>query len=1136
MEAIRIRSLVDAVRPDAAWRVALTPRPRNPSSSSAYVPKPRAWERAPSLSHRRELSHGPRAPPPRATLLAWAVAIGVLALAGTTVMGQIAPSSLSVQGSQSAQFDSLYRSEFGSSAFVPVLLRGPRAAVDAQGPAVARALAKLPHARVLSPWSDRAPARLRPDRRTALIALSLDMPEGHELSRTLDRAEALVHQKTGGPVRAYVTGAAPLANALKDASNDALHGRERIALLVLALVLLFVLGSPVAAAIPVFAGAGAVAAGYGLISIVGHFIRLDQMAISAASMMGLALGVDYALLMVARFREELAARGGDRSQARAAAIAAARRSGRTIALAGSVLVAGMIAATAVLTGGMLVSAAVGVILVALVSVATALVAVPPALVLLAGVMDRWRLPRGRGLKTRASGMSTALLRRPAVVSVAVALGLVALALPAMALRTGAPDARQLPGSSAARHDYESVAKLVGPGYAAPFEVVVVAKRGTIAETARLEALRRWQHKLSRDPNVAVVAGPGDLAESAQTAAAQAESLGKAGEASQTALVRLKNGLGKADARARGLETGAARAGSAARGLAQGSASGLDGAGRVRNGLASASTNVQTLRQGLNRASTGADKLVNGSSRPLAALTSLQKRLGATSKALGSVAPAARASANDLSNQRTALQAVSGVVSDTRAAIADAQSAVSSMSAWDPRAIRAKRSLQRALDLIGSAGTNLGNVKDGVASATDRSNQVADTAAGAATGLAGLRDGIGTVAATLRQLESSGSALATTLAGLAGGGEGLASGLSRLMAGADALDRGLGGVRSSAAEIVASLSQGAAGSGSLRQTLQALGGNTGKLKRGSKSASGAGHSATVSPYFTLAALDRASPGLRNQAAAAVNLDRGGIAGHLLVIPRSAPNDPATRALAERLRDAGARLAQKTGTRVAVGGPAAVLNDYGRATGERLWLVVAALAAVTLLLLTAVFRSPAVAVVAVAMNLLTVGAAFGILALLFQGGAPLGGPGYMDAIAATAIFAVMFGLSTDYQVFLLSRMRERHAETGDAHEAVHHALRRTAHVIGGAALIMTAVFITFAQTDVINVRQFGVGLAIAVVLDATVVRLDTASRGDAAPRRPGLAPARREPEREPPRPAPRLSPSACPQDERRLAPFA
>jgi RND superfamily putative drug exporter len=1028
---------------------------------------------------------------PKATLVAWAVAIGVLALAGTTVMGQIAPASLSVQGSQSAQFDSLYQSEFGSSAFVPVLLRGPRSAVDAQGPAVAEALAKLPHARVLSPWSDKAPKRLRPDRSTALIALSLDLPEGHELSHALDRAEKLVHDMTGGPVRAYVTGAAPLANALKDASNDALHGRERLALLVLALVLLLVLGSPVAAAIPVVAGAGAVAAGYGLISIAGHFIRVDQMAISAASMMGLALGVDYALLMVARFREEMAARGDDRTQARAAALAAARRSGRTIALAGSVLVAGMIAATAVLTGGMLVSAAVGVILVAFVSVATALVAVPPALVLLAGVIDRWRLPRGKALTGRASGMSSALLRRPALVSAVVALGLMALALPATGLRTGAPDARQLPGGSAARHDYENVAKLVGPGYAAPFEVVVVANRGTIAEPARLEALRRWQHKLSRDPDIAVVAGPGDLAEKAHNATAQAESLGKAGAATRKALARLTNGLGAAGARARGIQAGTARAGSAAAGLAQGSVSGLDGAGRVRNGIASATTNVQTLRQGLSRASTGASKLVSGSSRPLAELHTLQKQLGSTSKALGAVAPAARASANDLSSQRTALQSVAQVVGDARTAVADAQSAISSMSAWDPRTIRAKRSLQHALDLIGSAGTNLGNVKDGVAHATDRSNQLADTAAGAAAGLAGLRDGVSAVAATLRQLESSGNALASTISSLAGGGEGLAAGLSRLMSGADALDRGLGGVRTHAAEIAAALSQGAAGSGSLRETLQALGGNAGTVSqqlRGSKSRAGSKRTATISPYFTLAALDRASPGLRSQAAAAVNLDRGGIAGHLLVIPRSAPNDPATRALAERLREGGARLARKTNTRVAVGGPAAVLNDYGRATGDRLWLVIAALAGVTLLLLTAVFRSPAVALVAVLMNLLTVGAAFGILVLLFQGSSPLlGGPGYMDAIAATAIFAVMFGLSTDYQVFLLSRMRERHAQTGDAPEAVHHALRRTAHVIGGAALIMTAVFMTFAQTDVINVRQFGVGLAIAVVLDATIVRL-------------------------------------------------
>jgi RND superfamily putative drug exporter len=414
-----------------------------------------------------------------------------------------------------------------------------------------------------------------------------------------------------------------------------------------------------------------------------------------------------------------------------------------------------------------------------------------------------------------------------------------------------------------------------------------------------------------------------------------------------------------------------------------------------------------------------------------------------------------------------------------------------MSAWDPRAIRAKRSLQHALDVIAGAKSGLSQVQTGVDQATDRSRQLADTAAGAASGLGGLRAGVNSVAATLRRLESSGTRLSATISALAGGGDGLAAGLTRLTQGAAQLDHGLGSVRSSAAQVMASLARGAAGSGSLQSTLAAVGGNAGtvsaQLRGGSKRRAGSTDAVTVSPYFTLAALDRSAPGVRNQAAAAVNLDRGGIAGHLLVIPRSAPNDAATRALAARLRDAAARLGAKTNTHVAVGGPAAVLIDYGRATGDHLWLLIAVLAMVTFVLLAAVFRSLVVALVAVALNLLTVGAAFGALALLFQGSAPLGGPGYLDAIAVTAIFAVMFGLSTDYQVFLLTRMRERHAQTGDAREAVHHALRRTAHVIGGAALIMTAVFVTFAQTDVANVRQFGVGLAIAVVLDATVVRL-------------------------------------------------
>jgi RND superfamily putative drug exporter len=174
-------------------------------------------------------------------------------------------------------------------------------------------------------------------------------------------------------------------------------------------------------------------------------------------------------------------------------------------------------------------------------------------------------------------------------------------------------------------------------------------------------------------------------------------------------------------------------------------------------------------------------------------------------------------------------------------------------------------------------------------------------------------------------------------------------------------------------------------------------------------------------------------------------------------------------------------------VVVGGPAALLEEYDRTTSGRLWLVVAVLALVTFLLLAVIFRSPFLAGAAVALNLLTGAATLGALVLLFQGAAPLGGPGYLDATAAVGIFTVLFGLSTDYQLFLLTRMRERFAETGDARVAVRDGLRRTARVVGGAAFAMTAVFLAFAPAEAINVRQFGVGLAIAVILDATVVRL-------------------------------------------------
>ena len=140
---------------------------------------------------------------------------------------------------------------------------------------------------------------------------------------------------------------------------------------------------------------------------------------------------------------------------------------------------------------------------------------------------------------------------------------------------------------------------------------------------------------------------------------------------------------------------------------------------------------------------------------------------------------------------------------------------------------------------------------------------------------------------------------------------------------------------------------------------------------------------------------------------------------------------------------------------------------------------------------VFRSIVIPLKAIVMNLLSVGAAYGLIVLVFQEGvgADLLGFHQTESIAAFLpifLFAILFGLSMDYHVFLLSRIHERFIHTGDNTGAVAHGLRSTAHIITGAAAIMIMVFGGFAMGDMVDLQQTGFGLAVAVFLDATIVR--------------------------------------------------
>ena len=245
-------------------------------------------------------------------------------------------------------------------------------------------------------------------------------------------------------------------------------------------------------------------------------------------------------------------------------------------------------------------------------------------------------------------------------------------------------------------------------------------------------------------------------------------------------------------------------------------------------------------------------------------------------------------------------------------------------------------------------------------------------------------------------------------------------------------------------------------------------------------------AVDSGYLVLTALDGTVSPRREQVAQLVNVDGGGQAARIMVIAASPPSSPATVALSGRLRRSLPALAAATGANVEIGQGAQYLLDYKNANTARVPWLVLALAIVATLTLIVVLRALLLPLIAVALNLATIAVALGALELLTEEHV-LGGPGYIDAASGAGILSIMFVLSIDYEVFLLTRMREQWLATGDSEGAIRYGLRHTARVITGSAAIMTAVFLAFAAADVIPLRQFGVGLTIAVVLDATIVRL-------------------------------------------------
>ncbi len=1047
---------------------------------------------------------------PREILLVAAIVLAALAIFGTGVDSRLDPTTLDVPGSASAEANAMLEEHFGPSAPFAILLRGPAAALDEQGPRLVHALRAEPDVSTLSPWDKGSVEGLRPTSEKALILADFHVDTKTAVNKIVPRLDEILEEKVTAPVEATQTGYATLSRALQQESINASEHDELIALPLLLIVLLLVFRSPVAAAIPLGFGAITVLASRGILYFLTDWFSIDAFALTVCTMIGLALGVDYALLMVSRFREELATGAEPLEAARRTR----RHAGRTVAFAGSTLLLSMLVSLLILPGSLLVSLAGTVAMVVVLSVTVATLVGPAILTLVGHNVNRWRIgPPASAERSAVIRFVNAALRKPLVAALVIGAVLLVLAAPAVGLKLGPPSPEQLSKDAPARENAELIDHAIGPGWDAPFQVVATNPNGPITDAGSMAALEHFQHEVASFEGVKAVIGP-------QAATKRVEPLQELGNAALSSggnigpvkeLGHLGKELNVAAGGVGALQEGIGEASDGAGLLALGSDHATEGAQLIAHGLARAAGGSQRAIDALERFAKGSEKLVEFE---LQAAIGTQQLRAATETEIG---PTFRY--NALRTQRKLVRKLLAEAGETLPRLlAPAEVTVEKLQAaeaklkeaapGDPTAAAALESVQAALAAItgtdpatgapyaenyagltseiealerriGKDGKEAHKVAQYMNSTIEEMHRISNEMGRLIAGLYKIHKGTNTLANGANKLAKAAGALGEGLDRLSAGTTSLVSGLSKLSGGAEALEQNL-----------------AAGVGKVEPLETGLEEASVKVLEGqAKIHHQAGEVQKASPglfnsgYFVLSALDGAPPAAREKVNATIDLDHGGQAASMLVISKYEFNSPGSVELNKKLAAAATELGQNAALETGVAGGAAQLNDYSQITRERIPWIIATITLVTFLVLVVVLRALLLAAIAVGLNLLTVGVAFGILTLLFHVPAnwPLGGHNYVDAVGACMIFAVVFGLSIDYAVFLLSRMRERYEVGDDNATAVRFGLEKTARVITGAAVIMLAVFVVFAGAPIATVSQLGVGLTVAVVLDATVVRI-------------------------------------------------
>ena len=1013
------------------------------------------------------------------------------------IADQLSPSKTIIAGTESATAHELAADEFGPSVLVPILLQGPAAQVDKQGPALVKALRARSDTRVLSAWDPQQQESLRPNPGAAMIVASVARSEEEMVAGVQGQIERTVDATIAAPVSAAVTGQPSIDLALRDASLDAAVRGSLLALPLLLLLLLVVLRRPVAAlAVTAFAAIAALA-GIGVVALMARLIDTDPIAISAGALTGLGLAAVYGMTMTQRF---VAHDAGGPPHARAAstelASAIVRLSGRGVLVGGSAFVVALLVASRIAPSEALTSIGIGAVGCGLVSLLLALMAFPAALVLLGSRLDALSFSPPR--EAHASPDQRLVTRHAVVAGFVATLALGALAIPVLSMQTGSPDIAQVPADSDARKSFETVGDVMGAGWATPFAIVVADRTRPLTTRRTLSQIAAFQKRIGADPRVASVAGPGAFV--VQTA--DLKKLPKALEDSKKLLTggkkdldELEAGLGKAGDGALQLQTGLIDASAGARQLASGDANAQAGAVKLHAGLADARAGSKKISSGLSTALSGAESLKKGAAQALAGATAVSSNLGAVAEPVTSSVPQAATLAKGVNGAGTAVGSATKANTAATGALDNALAALGAMEAGktDP-------AYSSALAATKGARTAAGGTTQALTAATG-------ILAAAGPGATAMAEQVATLSTALNALHGGATQLQSGIAKLSGGNTELAEGIARLNTGSKDLTGGLGQLTTGAGTLESGLGLLASGSAALAVGLQGAVGPTGELAGGldtmhagvSKFAGNLPSPKDLeelqrsspglfdSGYFILAAISGSPEVARNVASFAVNIDQGGTAGQIVVVSKTAANTDATYDLSRDLQAMTRDFADDARLTAAVGGPGADVNDYRAETASRIAPAIAGIALAVALLLMLMLRSILIPLVATGSALLAAAATFGMLRLLFVGDDPLlGGPGYIDPMSIIAVFTAAFGLSALFAGILLDEIRQEFVACGDIGAAVETALRRSARAGACAGLVIAIVAVPFALEDLLNLRQFAVGLGIMAIVDVVLMR--------------------------------------------------